>query len=266
MIHEYINKTITIATCCKNSERFIKKFLDLCISISKFFKDFKIIIYENNSSDDTLKIIYNWLNLNNIYSKVKLISENLDRHDTNAKHIIISHARNKILDYVKNNRTDLLLILDCDEVTINSIFYDNFINTLNTLSYDYWDVIFPNQLNYYYDKWALRIPNTFLDIDWKKLNTDYNLIIPYNFNKIIKVKSAFGGAGLYKVNIIKNCCNYSPFDKKNIGFRCEHVSFHKCLYKHDAKMYIVPNFINCESDLKILNKQYPTIFIEELYK
>ena len=70
---------------------------------------------------------------------------------------------------------------------------------------------------------------------------NFQKVIPIN-EKLIKVDSAFGGMGIYKMSIVKNCvyngftesCSCKEYLNKENHFKmgkclattCEHVSFH----------------------------------------
>ena len=56
---------------------------------------------------------------------------------------------------------------------------------------------------------------------------------------LLEVRSAFGGAGLYKMKATDDC-NYS-----GEGHTCEHVLFHICMReKNEARIFINARFTN----------------------
>ena len=68
--------------------------------------------------------------------------------------------------------------------------------------------------------------------------------------KPIKVLSAFGGLGIYKIKSIKKC-KYNGVEIKTdnkthfIDEDCEHVKFHECMRNNgNDKIYIIPYLNN----------------------
>jgi len=52
-----INQNILICGVVKNAAKYLEKSLALCIKTGELFENYKIIIYENNSTDATKDII-----------------------------------------------------------------------------------------------------------------------------------------------------------------------------------------------------------------
>jgi hypothetical protein len=215
------------------------------------FKNYKIIIYENDSTDNTFKILNEFkLNYDNVY----IISEK-NVHLNKSRTFILAHCRNTILDNINNLDTkhDYFINMDLDNVNLY-LNEQTLKNIIETSSFD-WAVLTANQ-TIYYDYWALRTNkydkncnikggackighmNLFTWFDKKEHKKFINNTKIKPNSDPIKVISAFGGLAIYKLNKITDCRYIGGDD-------CEHVPFHKCIInKNKGPIYIVPKLIN----------------------
>ncbi|MDA9369936.1 hypothetical protein N9R39_03880 [Amylibacter sp.] len=147
-------------------------------------------------------------------------------------------------------------IMDLDG--INSSLTSVSLKSCWDLSID-WDSCFANRLAPYYDFWALRHKTWSPNDYWKQRQFLMdNGISKYDANiatiwfrmiridrqaQPIKVDSAFGGLGIHKKNILKNC-KYIGVDKKGNEI-CEHIHLNRQLNDRGFNLYVVPSFINC---------------------
>jgi hypothetical protein len=236
----------------RNSGEFIKKNLENIDKCGSLFKNYSVVIYENDSSDDTRQI----LNDNKKDNYNYIFEDNITEPSRTKR---ISHGRNKVLDKIrelnKDNTYQYMVILDLDD--INS--YGKFVDTIYTcFLYDDWNVLTGNQSGRYYDIYALRKKG---DVEYdcmKEVYDDMNKTgISYTdaFNKwavskmknypqgeLLEVDSAFGGIAIYKLASIPNTCKYKG-EYDTGGDICEHVPFNKCLKDNGAKIYINTSFI-----------------------
>ena len=250
--HTIKQKSVVIAGCCRNIECYIKQNLNIIDKIGSQFEKYKVIIYENDSTDKTRQLLID-SNKNSIYEYI--FENNITIQSRTER---IAYCRNKLLEQVKNKYSeyDYLLMLDLDDVLASG----KLINTINScFLYDskQWDAMFAN-----YDIYALRKKKYLMSCCWNDVtklkvagiphNTAYNqcidkYIINYPISMpLIPVVSAFGGAGLYKLSSILN-----NFQIKYIGYEethidkqiCEHVPFNTELIKNGCKLYINPKML-----------------------
>ena len=213
---------IVICGCIKNGSKFIEDSLNKLISIGELdiIEDIKIVLYENDSKDNTVEII------NDIIKKhdglIHLISETNISKGNRTK--CLAYGRNKLIEYVRCHfeNYDLMLMTDLDYVL--SRFENKIIdNVLRSYNYYEWDVLTANNYGLYYDIYALRThankfwkQSLFHDC-WIKYHMDcsiyknvqnsellYRNIGIYQVNidkdeRLISVLSGFGGMGLYKI-------------------------------------------------------------------
>jgi hypothetical protein len=208
-------------------------------------------------------------------------------------------ARNVYVDYIRKNQKnfhwELIIVIDFDEVN-KRISTRGVSNSLKKLKE--WDAVFANQYPFYYDIFALRadgwvesdcyreieefkLTNPFIRLR-KKRGTVYFLDLFIHFDRIRKkflyskmksihpwkellpVRSAFGGFGIYKVEVFLN----SNYDSKGIepGVYCEHVDLHFSSIDNDKKLYINPAMINSYFNEYSFNKLKIIRFLREMKK
>jgi hypothetical protein len=261
-----MNYKIVIAGCTKNSASYISSHLLLLVEIGKLFQSYNILIYENDSTDNTCELLTSFKKDNSNFDFIH--EENvIERLRVRTHHIraqTIAHGRNQLLKVISHlySNYDFMIMLDLDNVL------DRFKpkHVFNIFNYgNVWDVLTANCINKYYDIWALRIPSTVWNqaihgkiwnkplahdcwtqmvdnIQPRECVKNYQKLIPIKF-PLIETESSFGGLGIYKISAIKGC-SYDSFNN-NIP-QCEHVGFHKAIVKNGGRIFICPSLlINC---------------------
>ena len=267
------NYKVIICGVVKNVELVIDKNIKYAIETGNLFEKFKIVIYENNSTDNTKDLLHSYDNNKNI----KIICENIDKkqnnkiwtytevtgsdHPCRIEHIC--NARNKLLEEINKPEYDEythVIVIDFDS---NGWDIKGILNSF--MIEDKWDAIFANSSDYY----ALRIPifpfgpEIIGEFFWNLPN--------YRFtNELVPDYSAFNGIGIYKKDIFKKfkydfvsnddvkkfyrkyiddniITDSTIFWKSNCGYKgivlCEHVPLHFALYNNGYKLFINPNMI-----------------------
>jgi putative flippase GtrA len=242
-------------------EHFIKSFTNIDL-LSKLFNNVYIIIFENDSSDNTRNLLRIWASShdNNVVKHI-ILENNLIRLIP-LRATRLAYCRNKILNYIFENNLDksYQYAIHCD---LDDRFWSlDYVSICNCFQYDLntWDAMFPININYsYYDFWALRCNET-----WFKKNIfcceiennekcnqyenhikDFGCFLKKNKNSLISVNSAFNGIGIYKLNSLKNCkydatyfCNNCR--GKSIGCKedNDHIGLHRDMIFNNAKLFI----------------------------
>jgi glycosyltransferase involved in cell wall biosynthesis len=251
-----MNNKVVIAGCTKNSAKYIQYSINKLHEIGNLFTDYTIVLYENDSTDNTVEILhkntnktFHFISERNIIIKYKLLH-------TRAQ--ILCHARNKLLEHIKLHYVnyDLLIMIDLDNV----LEQFNPKTLLNAFKYgDDWEGLTANCVGKYYDIWALRINHNIWNNDihgkiwpeplihdcWneikdgipcKYLISNYQQIIPISM-PLIQTTSSFGGIGIYKMNAIQN----ARYETYNGNFcQCEHVMFNEGI---NGKLFICPSLL-----------------------
>ena len=276
------NLNVIFAGCAKDCSKFLPKTLDNIKYYSSLFGQSYSIIVENGSSDSTKKILKENQGKNDIY----LFCDEFNKLTNRCQRL--ENARNLIIKTIKQNKNianyDLFVMIDLDDIGTHKINENDIFNAVSFLfSEKNIAGVFANQLGGYFDIWALR-DDKYCDVDiWaevfkflmenknfseqitkKNLEDAYKIILKkktLSFNRDhppIKVKSAFGGFGIYKMqSVLKNSEKYNGSqllkiiskDNKNVTVnyqKCEHVNFNEGLVSQGNKLYVLPYLINYE--------------------
>jgi hypothetical protein len=199
--------------CCicgpvKNCGPYLPKILDNMEKIGSLFDDYKIIIYYDKSSDNTLDILKNYQSKNSkmiFYVNQKPVSP-FRTHN-------IAIARNFCLKFVRENKDKFpfFIMMDCDDVNCKKVN----INILKKYLYrDDWDGLSFNTTPMYYDIWGLSIyPFCFSYNHFENNVRYYNIIQEYvdkllkkarQENKLLECISSFNGFSLYRTSKFLN--------------------------------------------------------------
>jgi hypothetical protein len=203
---------VIICGVVKNVGACIDKNIKHALETGSRFEKFKLVIYENNSTDNTKERLDSYCNNKNIKIICKNI-KNIDKKENNKiwayteltgsdhpcriEHIC--NARNNLIDEINKPEYDeythvIIIDLDSNGWDIQGI--------LNSFKFENeWDVIFANS-PVYYDYYALR--TDFFPFG-PEITGEYFWNLPnYKFtNHLIPVYSAFNGIGIYKKDIFK---------------------------------------------------------------
>jgi hypothetical protein len=258
--------------CCicgtlKNCEPFLNNIFENIEKIGSLFSDFKIIMYYDVSSDNTLELLKNYQNKDSrllIHINTEVLSE--------YRTFRIAKGRNICLNYVIENHEKFpyFIMMDMDDVNSNKKI--NIEPIKKMLNRDDWDTVSFNKLKYY-DIWALSIKPFYLSCHHFPDNelvinrmTVYieNLLKNANKDDLIQCASAFNGFAIYRTNKFLNCHYYGgvnlslipkPLIIKNISILgqkynndliedCEHRNFHlMAINKNNAKIRISPEIV-----------------------
>ena len=271
---------VVFAGCARNCSNFLPKVLDNIEFYSSFFGESYMVIVENGSTDNTKEILKNNQNKKNFI----LYEDDLNKLPYRGQRL--EKARNLIIETIKKNADliscDLFIMLDLDDIGTYRIDEKNIFDSVKFLfSKQEIAAVFANQLGTYYDMWTLRDQKYCKNDFWvevlqflinnknskdkiSKTNIEEvkkNIIDKktYSFEKNhapIKVESAFGGFGIYKMKyVLKNNRKYEGTqivdliskDQKRLKVKyqkCEHVNFNQGLIDQNLELYILPNLIN----------------------
>ena len=271
---------VVFAGCARNCSNFLPKVLENIEFYSSFFSESYMVIVENGSTDNTKEILKNNQNKKNFI----LYEDDLNKLPYRGQRL--EKARNLIIETIKKNKNlfscDLFIMLDLDDIGTYRIEEKNILDSIKFLfSKEEIGAVFANQLGTYYDMWTLRDQKYCKNDFWVEVlqflinNKNSNDKISksnieevkkniidkktYSFEKNhppIKVESAFGGFGIYKMKyVLQNNRKYEGTqivdliskDQKRLKVKyqkCEHVNFNQGLIDQNLELYILPNLIN----------------------
>ena len=194
--------------CCicgpvKNCAPYLSKVLDNMAKIGSLFDNYQIVIYYDESSDNSLQILKEYQETN---PKMLLyVNKNpMSRYRTHN----LAIARNFCLQYIRQNkdRFPYFIMMDCDDVNCKEV------NTDILKEYLYrndWDGLSFNTSPSYYDIWGLSIwPYCF---SYNHFNDNFNhheIIKSYVMSKLMSLNpgqilpciSSFNGFSIYRTN------------------------------------------------------------------
>ena len=226
---------VILCGICKDIGNRVSYSMRIMEKIGRLFDDYRIIVYENNSSDATPRLVREWQSQN---EKVFAITENISKADLDKMVInrslkgdlfrieLIARARNIVLDQAMSEEyADFDYIIWMDMDFIIEPHYTAIVETFEREGE--WDAVFAYGVDPYYRYW-----------DWYALRDDKYPIGPdllgrfwWIFSKQLildplgdwhRVYSAFGGCGIYKKDSIKGC-RYSAFVTEDLAVCMERV-------------------------------------------
>ena len=236
-----IKKSVTIGICVRDCAQYMENSLTKLDNICNLFRDSSVVFYENASRDNSRQLLREYCS--GKPDKV-LLYEDYDIHQY-PRTVRLARGRSVCLEIAKQIGNEFYIVLDFDNVIsgldhtkIESSFRGNL----------QWDAMFANQSKDYYDLWALRTYDDWMNYDcWEadtiaegggKFDGKYRNIPK---DSTIGVMSAFGGLGIYKLSKLRGCFYYGW---KNNRESCEHVHLNKQLTKQGGRLFIIGSLIN----------------------
>jgi glycosyltransferase involved in cell wall biosynthesis len=208
-----IQDKVLICGVCRNIEKAVPNTIQSATALGARFSDYRIIIYENNSTDNTKKLLRAWADkepklvfLSEQLSKRRLASQLAMKITTRTE--LIARARNIVLDHAMKKSFDgykYIIWADLDflkpwdvEAIVETILHPE----------QEWDAV----LSYgAYDLFALRAPEWPIGFElvgslyWHRLDDIRKGFVLSPDDGWKKVYSAFGGLGIYKRDACKGC-------------------------------------------------------------
>ena len=258
----------------QNAENYLPAVIMNIENLTKLFSEAAYIFIENDSTDNTKKILKDWGSSKSNFHLISFDGLKAIPVRTVRLEMIRNAYIETIRHYARLRDFDYLVVLDMDDVGMYLIDIQDvssaieFLNASPTRA-----AVFANQRGTYYDMWALRLPSQCPGDIWEdvldyviKYKCSDDIAYAETFAKRvfsieeslgpIKVDSAFGGFGIYKMEYVLNNPNPYLGSKTKIvplgdGTPCyarwqvsEHVHFHAGITSQGGEMYIYPKLIN----------------------
>lgn len=247
-----------VRDCALNLQRNIS----VIEKLGSCFKKYGVLIFENNSKDNTKKVLHRWALKNR---NVKVFTNDFDESKYNSIAIPKGYSkyfsrrriqrmadyRNLYLDYLVRNhiKADYLVVVDLDVTAIDIE------GVVSSFGFEKpWDVMAANSKSLsprlksrYHDSYAL-VPDGHANVKQTLSSIKKNQQVWSRLKKNqppIKVFSAFGGLAIYKWKAIKNV-RYEVLDNKSgqVEVRCEHYSLHRQMIQNGHQnFYLNPNML-----------------------
>ena len=253
--------------CCicgtvRNCGQYLDKIFQNMEQIGSLFENYVIILYYDESFDDTLEKMKNYQKQNNkLYfyvNKSPLLEYRTHR---------LALGRNYCINTIRENFRDYqyFIMMDCDDICARDIKVKLLNNYLHRGDWDALSFNHPSENYKYYDSWALAKRPYVLSCHHFKDPAQVQRLISHiikqtQHNKLIDCLSAFNGFSIYKTDKFINCyydgrfrIDYIPKNliKENIkhsaniinGLKedCEHRHFHiQAVLENNARIRISP--------------------------
>jgi len=224
------------------------------------FEDTTVVIVTNDNTDGTDDVLAAWSADNPKHVVIRLdgiaaaYPERIDR---------LAAVRNFYLHYLRRQPADafkMMLVLDMDGPNV-ALQPDAFLAAINSVTVP-WDGLFANQLRAYYDVYPLRHDTWSPDDCWERVAQANKGLFVKSMRKkkainefvygrqvripptepLIRVRSAFGGLGLYLAGSLSNGWYASRL--KNGTLVCDHVGLNTAMDQAGRALYIVPWLLN----------------------
>lgn len=218
----------------------------------KYTKDFDIVLFENDSIDNTkIKL----QEIKNKYTNIHYISRNYNREKfgpvkNKNRTIALAEYRNELKNYIQTNikNIDYIIVIDFDFLDfsengiLNSFGWIKENPNIGGMAGNSFQMthIFNQTSIWNYDSWAFRRDGW---NDWCYFKTSdyqnysqmlwFGLWIPPLGSNPIQVNSAFGGMCIYRSDYYYS----GHYD----GIDCEHVTFHHSLYQNNKNFELFLN-------------------------
>lgn len=246
-------KSCAFAILARDCNINLKKNILRVEELASYFKEYKILILENNSRDGTKKTLQEWAKSD---SNVVVDSKdyNFDSNETvgsgSSRIERMTLFRNKYLEYYRTceYKYDYLIVLDIDiDYFDPKAVLDSIVNAPKD-----WIALLANGRFYttflgkiiigkYYDNYAFVPYNSDnLELNYEEVRCN-NDIVQYGLKKndYLKCNSAFGGIGVYSYEAAMKC-NYSTYNNTRSDYYnniCEHIPFNYEMNKY-GNLYI----------------------------
>ncbi|QKM65383.1 hypothetical protein DCO17_09115 [Polynucleobacter tropicus] len=265
---------IIFAGPVQNSAKHLPAVFQNIENMSHLASETAYVFVENDSTDSTKIDIQNFgLNKPN-FTFISLDGLN----QIPVRTLRLEMVRNAYLEFIKSDPKlrgfDFLVVLDMDEGNTHQVPILAFSDALAFLSeLDSRAAVFANQQGSYFDMWALRSKDLCPCDAWQEVfdyahenrvsdeqafaQTFAKRVLSIETNKPpIKVDSAFGGLGIYKLKFVLE--NLNPYLGSKIKILkndqggmnvlrtqiCEHVHFHEGLISQKGDLFIFPSLVN----------------------
>ena len=235
-------RRVVIAGLARNVESYLPWTIARIETLGKCFADYRVLIYENDSNDQTPTLLQQWTEQNH---RVHLCSESLgdpihrpERCLHRAERMAL--YRRRCQENVRERWPDYDDVIIVDTDLVGGWSFDGI---ANTFGYDNWDFVGANGIIYkrlglkpnvaaHYDAWAYRDQS-----DFTLASTKYvNRLQFHRGEPLYRLYSCFGGLGVYTME--------AYLRGTYTGGDVEHASFHKSLIQQGIdRIYLNPSQI-----------------------
>jgi hypothetical protein len=231
-----------IAGLARNVQTILPMTIQRIECLGKLFRDYRAVIYENDSVDGTRPLLHEWSDLN---PRVSVVCETRDdpvnlpsRCLSRATRMAYYRAQCHQVISREFARFDFVILVDTDLLGGWSVE-----GVAHTFGQDGWDFVGANGIIYrrrwlspnaiaHYDAWAFRLDADFTPMTTKQVNR----LLYERGQPLVPVTSCFGGLGIYRMP--------AYLAGRYDGSDVEHVTFHREMHRRGFdKTYLNPSLI-----------------------
>ena len=256
------NQSIIICSIVRNAEIGLRKNIPILRELCARFGDYKVVIFENDSTDKTKTLLKSWMTVDP--ARVFAFMTNTDgrpvipKDKSGSVNPFFGHTRidrmaqlrNQYLDLVWSRgwEADYLMVVDLDVARID------FSGILTSFRQDLeWDAVTafgyslgPSLRRRYHDTYALSMlgDNTPQTED-KIKDLCQQMASLSRGRQWLPVESAFGGLAIYKMKSVRGL-HYSVMENNDasVEVRCEHYGLHHQMHERgNGRIFINPEMI-----------------------
>ena len=239
-----MNKKISIFCIWRDSESYIYKTLQQLEEIESLEGfEFSFYFYENDSKDNTVKILQNWMSKRNgKFLSEKLNFTKFDSTTDPARMKFLCECRNKCKALAEKNNSDYSLLIDSD-IEFNKLNFKEQLFNLNSLHnavmttanvrQNIPDFTFNLSPDSYYDSYAFRDSYGNYGLTWSdspfiRKSDRFKWLI----GEPLITMSSFGGFAIIKSDVFNKVQWHSDF-------HCDHVNMCYDISRY-GNIYIIP--------------------------
>jgi len=253
----HMRDTIAVYSLWRDSENHIKRTLSQLEDLESLDYDFEYYFYENDSKDNTVSILKDWLK----NRKHKFKHENLNAKKFGSvtdveRMVFLCECRNKCKELLDSTQAKYTLMLDSD-IKFNKENLEKHIQALQekescvmvtpNVRQNIPDFVYGKSEDSYYDVYPFfdrfgQRGNYFDDCPFKNgIDRMY-----WSFGQPVKCNSAFGGFVLINTDVFKKC-------SWSTDGECDHVNFCKEVCAFGDILVYPQNKVGVELDLSKIN-------------
>lgn len=253
------NKSIIVCSIVRDAERGLRKNIPVIRELCRWFGEYKVVVFENDSKDRTKQLLTEWMD--NDSERVFAFMTDTDGKPTiptfkeSKGNPFFGHKRIDRMATLRNQYMDLLwerewkadymMVVDLDVAKIDlkgvMTSFDETIpwDAVTAFGYSLGPTLKPR----YHDTYALTLygdetPQT----EQRIADLRYQLASISRGKQWLRVASAFGGLAIYKMEAVKGL-RYEVYENadKQVEVTCEHYSIYKQMQERGYdKFYINP--------------------------
>lgn len=269
------DSVIIICSIVRDAEKGLRKNIPVINKLCSLAKDYKIIVYENDSMDRTKEILTEWskkyptkihVSLNNTGANkptpTTISSKGVNPFFSRKRIGKMACLRNNYMQYIDDNNwtSDYLIVVDLD---VSQLYLSSILTSFKS-NLD-WDAVcafgysISPKLKYrYHDTYALTLYGTELEPQTEaQIKQNADLLVKLRNHNWIRVASAFGGLSIYRYDAIKGL-RYQVIENQDskVEVKCEHYSIYKQMKERGFDRF----YINPEMTLKYQSLTLKIIF------